>query len=41
MDVTFNVAVVVTSTPGIVQTAVVDGTTDPPAPIGTIEVSAP
>jgi hypothetical protein len=41
VDVTFNTAVVVTSTPGIVHTAVVSGTTEPPAPIGTIEVSAP
>jgi hypothetical protein len=41
LDITFSTAVVVTSTPGIVQTAVVDGTTEPPTPIGEIEITAP
>ena len=42
LDVLFTTAVVVTTQPGIVQTAVIDGTTDPPTPIeNPIEVSAP
>jgi hypothetical protein len=39
LDITFNTAIIVTSTPGIVQTAVVDGTTEPPTPIGEFEVT--
>ena len=41
LDITFNTAGVVTSDKGIVETVVIDGTTEPPSPIGTIEISAP
>lgn len=39
LDVTFNVGVDYRSTPGIVETVVIDGTTEPPTPIGTFEVT--
>ena len=39
LDVTFNAAVVVTTTPGAVETAEVSGTTEPPTPIGTVEIA--
>jgi hypothetical protein len=39
VDVTFNAALIYTSSPGSVETVPVTGTTEPPTPIGTFTVS--
>jgi hypothetical protein len=41
LDLAFNTNIVLVQTPGAVSTVPVTGTTEPPTPIGTVEVSAP